>query len=210
MSLTRTYFVIARSVVRHRRMAISFRERRPLPRRDCRAALAMTVWGKLPRCARNDSLGKVGTREAGVMVWAPAFGDRQKQDGQDLKDYQDWGRATAEIASIRSIPPNPAAAFRLPARVGANNYSPLRRDYCRAKGGAARQADFGKRTTSLKLIIDIAIRQWYFLPGISRGLFRSRVPTLSSRGAQSATGGWRSRSGSDVRYRDEIAALRSQ
>ncbi len=62
--LTRTQFVIARSEVRRWRMAISFQERRSLPRRDCRAALAMTVWGRLPRCARNDSLGKVGTREA--------------------------------------------------------------------------------------------------------------------------------------------------
>ena len=35
----------------------------------------MTVWGRLPRCARNDSLGKVGTREAsrrsvsGIAAW---------------------------------------------------------------------------------------------------------------------------------------------
>ncbi len=61
--LPRTQFGIARSEVRRWRMAISFQERRSLPRRDCRAALAMTVWGRLPRCARNDSLGKVGTRE---------------------------------------------------------------------------------------------------------------------------------------------------
>ena len=57
--LPRTQFVIARSEVRRWRMAISFQERRSLPRRDCRAALAMTVWGRLPRCARNDSLGKI-------------------------------------------------------------------------------------------------------------------------------------------------------
>ena len=68
--LPRTQFVIARSEVRRWRMAISFQERRSLPRRDCRAALAMTVWGKLPRCARNDSLGKVGTRET-VAPLAP-------------------------------------------------------------------------------------------------------------------------------------------
>ncbi len=47
--LTRTQFGIARSEVRRWRMAISFQERRSLPRRDCRAALAMTVWGKWVR-----------------------------------------------------------------------------------------------------------------------------------------------------------------
>ncbi len=47
--LTRTQFVIARSEVRRWRMAISFQERRSLPRRDCHAALAMTVWGKWVR-----------------------------------------------------------------------------------------------------------------------------------------------------------------
>ncbi len=69
--LTRTQFGIARSEVRRWRMAISFQERRSLPRRDCRAALAMTVWGRLPRCARNDSLGKVGTREVRLPLANP-------------------------------------------------------------------------------------------------------------------------------------------
>ena len=60
-ALTRTHFVIARSEVRLWRMAISFRERRPLPRRDCRAALAMTgcaKWVRM-RLARRCRVGQI-------------------------------------------------------------------------------------------------------------------------------------------------------